>query len=451
MPLTLPLSGAAPPTPTVALPCLKFAHLSLTPYPLPRPAALVWISPPRVDPLANRTTLLKLHRIDFSRKRTPPWPNPNLYSRTKKKKIAHQYFRSEALLYSPPAKTSDVVSSPAPRLRPMSPPAVAPLFPLSPVGLVAPLPSPISSMLRKYAPDTPRQRPLWWASVSRSLTKGTASKMGPREEEWTGGDALGWRGLLAAVPVVARAKRTWPFRRERDLANESRVKVVATLPVPLDTVDAKSVADPDERALAQLPTKKRLLHVLRLRMHESGGNSREAGALRFTKWVRWNRYFRQGAEDGEPPMLESFPGRMPAPSSTSSEIGLQLDAGSMEPSLAPSVMLQAHTTIISSRFANAPVESTPPRPTTSPTDNLLAAFPPALPLDMRDAGLPVVPRAALSPTSTTASTWGRSLSLATSMASSWGDKTQNRPAVVGGRTPPTAPGSPPSVTLAVRS
>lgn len=253
----LSLSTAFPPSPTITTASGTFS------FPIPEFNSRH--AYPHLHPLS---TLPRSRSSSFSTPsptldKRPPSPHPHLFSRTKKLKLAHRFYRSEALLAGPSSSPSF-----SPPLPPFSPP-------LSPPKSV-------------YTPNHPRRPPSWWPSVSRSGGDGTESRMGPDEACWVG-EGDGW---VDRVQLRLGGEREGGGKgkgkgNEVGLAGGRR-EVGGTMMGR--TRSSRSLSSPPAFVHSVVqgapPLKQHLLAVLRMRLSEGGGSSKggEAG-LRFKKCV----------------------------------------------------------------------------------------------------------------------------------------------------------------------
>lgn len=200
------------------------------------------------------------------RSKRPAEAHSHLFSRTKKLKISHRFFRSELLLLGPP---------------PTSPPASAsiplPLTPrssemISTLSVTKPM---------KYQPSARRQSPNWWPSVSRSNGESRGSKMGPQEESWVG-EGDGWHTLHQPEQTLQQAGKA----REAPAAVQGS-REHSKLKSWQSRFGRKIAGRPTNNSIGSssaAPLKQHLLAVLRMRLSEGGASSKggEAG-LRFKK------------------------------------------------------------------------------------------------------------------------------------------------------------------------
>jgi len=223
-------------------------------------------------------------------KRAPP-PNPHLAERTKQRKLSHRFLRSESLLAPPPARalvpTATPTATPTGFLRVRTESDVLVTLALTGAARV-PRPPPLLRPKRRL--------PAWWASVSRTFGDGLPSRLGPEEHVWVG-DGRAWLPALGrsrghppqdepfAVPVLGPAGAPRRHCQVGPAQDENQAPVAA----------ADSDADTDAGA-----AKKQLLAVLRRRLAESGGPTRAGeAALRFRRWVIWNKHVKGAGGQAE--------------------------------------------------------------------------------------------------------------------------------------------------------
>lgn len=131
------------------------------------------------------------------------------------------------------------------------------------------------------APRSQRRAPAWWQSVSRSSGDGLPSRLGPEEHVWVG-DGRAWLPSLRTRKATDK-DRPFAVRPPRAVPAARRWS-----PSPARDENAAPTADDASAA------KKQLLSVLRRRMADGGGAARVGeAALRFRRWVIWNKHTKE--------------------------------------------------------------------------------------------------------------------------------------------------------------